>query len=295
MGGSLLFAALLTFASPALAQNCGTPAPEGPAVGPQYDTTHVYTSAADYDRFMQSLVATFGGRLTPKNTANVAPVPSSTWTQLALTPAGSISAFAFQTPVPWPLGAERTGYLVKDLDQAVAAARAAGASVLVAPFRDPIGRDAVIQWPGGVNMQLYVHDKAPCYAPLATVPENRVYVAPEAIDAFVRGFTAFAKGRLIGDEARAPGEEVGQPGARVRRVRIESGFGKLVAYATNGQLPFPYGREMTGYEVPDLDATLAKAQAAGAELLVGPVTLADRRSAMLRFPGGYIAELHAPR
>src|ERR1700686_1356254 len=31
------------------------------AVGPQYDTTHVYVAPADFDRFVASLLATFGG------------------------------------------------------------------------------------------------------------------------------------------------------------------------------------------------------------------------------------------
>jgi hypothetical protein len=31
------------------------------AVGPQYDTTHVYVAPKDFDRFVTSLVATFGG------------------------------------------------------------------------------------------------------------------------------------------------------------------------------------------------------------------------------------------
>jgi hypothetical protein len=31
------------------------------AVGPQYDTTHVYVAPEDFDRFVASLVATFGG------------------------------------------------------------------------------------------------------------------------------------------------------------------------------------------------------------------------------------------
>ena len=59
------------------------------------------------------------------------------------------------------------------------AAKATGADVLVAPFNDPIGRDAIIQWPGGVNTQLYWHTTAPSYSSLQTIPENRVYVSPE--------------------------------------------------------------------------------------------------------------------
>jgi predicted enzyme related to lactoylglutathione lyase len=63
--------------------------------------------------------------------------------------------------------------------------------------------------------------------------------------------------------------------------------------STDGHLPFPYGREMTGYAVPDLDGTIAKAKAAGVEVLVQPQLVGGRRTAMVQFPGGYIAEIHA--
>jgi len=36
----------------------------GVAVGPQYDTTHVYVAPQDFDRFVASLIATFGGTTT---------------------------------------------------------------------------------------------------------------------------------------------------------------------------------------------------------------------------------------
>src|ERR1700745_1105760 len=147
------------------------------AVGPQYDTTHVYVAPEDFDRFVASLIATFGGKTTKEGVFTVTPTPSSTMSQLVLTPAGSISVFGFKTPIPYPFGMERTGYLVTDLDGAALAARAAGADVLVSPFDDPIGRDAIIQWPGGVNMQLYWHTTPPSYPVLQTIPENRVYVS----------------------------------------------------------------------------------------------------------------------
>jgi hypothetical protein len=87
------------------------------------------------------------------------------------------------------------GYLVKDLDVAVKSARAAGADILVAPFPDPIGRDVIIQWPGGVSMQLYVHratkwenslrfivvcGSLPCSRSIAYWPKGR--------NSFVRGY-----------------------------------------------------------------------------------------------------------
>lgn len=268
---------------------------DGWGVGPQYDTTHVYVAPGDFDRFVASFQATFGGTLSKQGVFQVTPTPSQTMSQLTLTPAGSISVFGFKTPIPAPFGGERTGYLVTNLDDAVKAAKAAGASVIVAPFPDPIGRDAVVQWPGGVNMQLYWHTTAPNYAPLATVPENRIYIAPDRADAFIHDFLAFATGKVVSDDKAAPGAEIGKPGDTYRRTRLETPFGKLMLLATDGHLPFPYGREVTGYAVPDLDATLAKAKAAGVTVLVAPQTVGDRRGAMVEFPGGYIAEIHAAR
>src|SRR5256712_4176163 len=263
------------------------------AVGPQYDTTHVYVAPQDFDRFVASLIATFGGTTTKQGVFTVTPTPSSTMSQLVMTSAGTVSVFGFKTPVPFPFGLERTGYLVTDVDEAIRAAKAAGADVLVAPFNDPIGRDAIIQWPGGVNTQLYWHTTAPSYAALQTIPENRVYVSPDRADAFVSGFLAFSHGSLVSDEPRAPGAEIGKPTEIYRRVRIESKFGKLTALVTDGRLPYPYGREMTGYEVTNLTDTLTKAEASGVDVLVPPYKTDERESAVVQFPGGYIAEIHS--
>ncbi len=263
------------------------------AVGPQYDTTHVYVAPAEVDRFVQSFVATFGGQSTKQVVATVTPTPSRTTSQLVQTPVGTISVFGFQTPVPYPFGAERTGYLVSDLDVAVKAARQAGADILVAPFPDPIGRDAVIQWPGGVNMQLYWHTTKPAYAPFSTVPENRVYVSVDRVNAFVASFLAFSQGKVVSDVVNAPGSEIGRPGEHYRRVRIESSFGRMLIAVTDGHLPFPFGRELTGYEVENLDETLAKARAAGAQVLRRPEAQQDRVCAFVEFPGGYVAEIHS--
>ena len=263
------------------------------AVGPQYDTTHVYVAAEDFDRFVTSFVATFGGSTSKQGVFTVTPTPSSTMSQLVLTPVGTVSVFGFKTPIPYPFGSERTGYLVTDLDEAVRAARASGADVIVAPFNDPIGRDVIVQWPGGVNMQLYWHTTAPKYATLQTVPENRVYVSPDRADAFIRSFVAFSRGSVTGDDAKAPGVEIGRPSDTYRRVRITSAFGKVAVLVTDGHLPYPYGRELTGYEVLDVDTTVTKAKGAGARVLVDPYSADDRRSAIVQFPGGHIAEVHA--
>jgi predicted enzyme related to lactoylglutathione lyase len=263
------------------------------AVGPQYDTTHVYVAPEDFDRFVASFVATFGGSTSKQGVFTVTPTPSSTMSQLILTPVGTVSVFGFKTPVPYPFGIERTGYLVTDLDAAVRAARASGGDVIVAPFDDPIGRDVIVQWPGGINMQLYWHTTAPSYADLQTIPENRVYVSPDRADAFIRSFVAFSRGKVASDDPKAPGVEIGRPGGTYRRVRLASTFGNVAVLVTDGHLPYPYGRELTGYETLDLDTTLAKAESAGARVLVAPYSAADRRSAFVQFPGGYIAEIHA--
>jgi len=277
----------------AFAQSAQTVESVSVAVGPQYDTTHVYVAPEDFDRFVASLIATFGGTTTKQGVFTVTPTQSSTMSQLVLTPVGSVSVFGFKTPIPYPFGLERTGYLVTDMDEAVRAATSTGADVFVAPFNDPIGRDVVIQWPGGVNTQLYWHTTAPSYPPLQTVPENRVYVSPDRVDAFVRGFLAFSHGSLVSDEARAPGVEIGRPAETYRRVRVESKFGKLTALVTDGHLPYPYGREMTGYEVSNFAETVAKAKAAGADVLVPPYKTGERDAVVVRFPGGYIAEIHS--
>lgn len=268
------------------------PRSAGFGVGPQYDTSHVYVAPADVDRFAASFIATFGGQSTKQVVATVTPTPSSTTSQLLQTPVGTVSLFGFKTPIPYPFGAERTGYLVTDMDAAVKAAQAAGASLLVAPFPDPIGRDAVIQWPGGVNMQVYIHFTKPSYTPFQTVPENRVYVPPDRAAAFIRGFVAFSAGKIVSDDSNAPGSEIGRPDTSFRRVRLESAFGKLTVLVTDGHLPYPYGRETTGYEVANLDDTLTKATAAGATILLQPITSSGRKAAIVQFPGDYIAEIH---
>jgi len=276
-------------ASPALAET--TPAV---AVGPQYDSTHVYVAPEDFDRFVASFVSTLGGHTSQQGAFTVTPTPSKTMSQIVFAPVGILSVFGYQTPIPYPFGAERTGYLVTDMDKAVGAARAQGAAIVVAPFSDPIGRDAIIEWPGGVLMQLYWHTTAPSYDKLQSVPENRVYLSNDKADEFIRRFAGFAHGKIVADDAKAPAVEVGRPGEAYRRVRIESLFGKMTVLVTDGHLPYPYGRELSGYEVADLSDTLDKAKAAGATVLVAPYFSDHRQAAIVQFPGGYIAEIHSP-
>jgi hypothetical protein len=264
------------------------------AVAPQYGSTHVYVAPEEVDRFAASFLATFGGRSTKQVVATLTPTPSSATSQLLQTPVGLLSLFGFKTRIPYPFASERTGYLVTDMDTAIQAARASGTDVLVEPFPDPIGRDAVIQWLGGVTMQIYRHFAKPAYGSLATVPENRVYLSPDRADGFVSSFLKFSHGKVLSDDARAPGIEIGRPDEIYRRIRLDSDFGKVTAFVTDGHLPYPYGRELTGYEVADLSQTLDKAKAAGARALVHPYMADGRGAAVAEFPGGYIAEIHAP-
>jgi hypothetical protein len=264
------------------------------AVGPQYSTTHVYVAPEDFDKFVSSLRAVFGGETSPRGVFTVTPTPSKTISQAVLTPVGTFSVFGFQTPIPYPFGTERTGDLVTDLDGAVHSAAAHGADVTVAPFEDPIGRDAIVAWPGGVHMQFYWHTKPSSHPPLRSVPENRVYLSTGRVDAFIRSFVGFSGGTVAADERNAPGIEIGKEGETYRRVRITSGFGKITVAATDGHLPYPYGRERAGYEVTSLSDTLSKARDTGATVLVGSYKTERGYAAMVEFPGGYIAEVHSP-
>jgi len=265
----------------------------GVAVGPQYGTTHVYIAPADFDGFINSFVATFGGTPSKRIVGSVLPVPSSAEQQYVRTPVGAVSVFAYQTPIPFPFGQERTGYLVTNMDQAVSGARAAGAEVIVEPFKDPIGIDAVIQWPGGVKMQLYWHFTPSTAPPFETVPDNRVYISRDQADHFVADFVRFAHARVVSDNSHADAGEIGRPGETYRRIFVTSLFGNLQVLVTDGHLSYPFGHEMTGYQVANLAATLERAKAAGAKVLSPPYRTSDRTTAIVEFPGGYIAEVHS--
>ena len=289
---AVLLPTLLLLALTDAGMPCRAAAP-AVAVSPQYDSTHVYVAPEDFDRFTASLTATFGGSKSKQGLFQVTPTPSQTLSQLVLTPVGTFSVFGFKTPIPYPFGLERTGYLVTDMDAAVKSAQDHGADVIVTPFPDPIGRDAIIQWPGGVHMQLYWHTTAPHYDALKTIPENRIYISADRADVFVKDFLAFSGGRILLDDAHAPGLEIGRPGEHYRSVRLESPFGKMSILVTDGHLPYPYGHEMTGYEVADIADVLRRGKDSGVTTLVAPYESRGRKSAIVQFPGGYIAEIHS--
>jgi len=55
---------------------------------------------------------------------------------------------------------------------------------------------------------------------------------------------------VASDEAKASGAEIGRPSDTYRRVRIASNVRNVAVLVTDGHLPYPYGRERTGYETP---------------------------------------------
>ncbi|WP_300112403.1 hypothetical protein [Sphingobium sp.] len=95
-----------------------------------------------------------------------------------------------------------------------------------------------------------------------------VYVPVAEFDEFIRGFISTFGGKA-------------------------SGCGRTTLIVTDGAPPWPYSQELTGYGVAVLKGTLVRAQGAGVKLLVPTDTVGARSAAMVPFPGGYIAELHA--
>lgn len=295
--GPILAAALITVAAGCATTTTTTsPSPQPSAagiqsVGTQYDSAHVYVDPGQFDAFVRSWTATFGGTTTAATTTHVTPTPSTTRSQLILSPVGTLSVFGYLTPIPYPFGTERGGWLMADLDAGLAQARAAGATVVVAPFADPIGRDTVVQFPGGVNVQLYWHTTAPSYPPLRTVPDSRIYLGADALDPFLHAYRQFSGATIDSDDPAADGALVGRPGTTFRRIHLSGQSGNTTVLVTDGQLPYPYGHDTTGYGVPDVGSTIAKAQSAGAVVLAPP--RGESHSAILQFPGGYVAEIHS--
>ncbi|GAB2724041.1 VOC family protein [Kitasatospora kifunensis] len=265
------------------------------AMGPQYSAFHVYVQPGQLEAFAKSWVNTFGGNYVKPFTTQLTPTPSSALATQVFSPVALLSVFDFTTPVPYPFGQERTGWGVADTDAATRQARADGAASLVAAFPDPIGRDSVIQFPGGIDTQLW-HETALSPNPfpaLTTVPDNRVYVPSDTLPAFLKSYLAFTKGRVVLDDRDADGAQIGAPGTTYHRVAITSKYGNTVIISTaDGYLDNPFGHEVSGIEVPDLTATVAKAQANGATVLWGPYAGQGGHSAMVRFPGGFITEIH---
>ncbi len=50
---------------------------------------------------------------------------------------------------------------------------------------------------------------------------------------------------------------------------------------------------MTGFEVDNVTDTLTKAKAAGAKVLYGPYKANNKTTAIIKFPGNFISEIHS--
>lgn len=268
------------------------PSPAPRAYGVQYDATHVYVEHGKLNQFIQSWEATFGGTHNPPSAFGITPTPSKAMASIIKSPVGLLAAYDYQTPIPFPFGSEQTGFGVRGLDSAVTAARAAGATAPVAPWTGPVGREAVVRFPGGFSSQLWEQFDMSGFPPLVTQPEFRVYLSADTVDAFLRSYLQFTGGKVLSDVTNADGGEIGAPGTTYHRIRITTPYGNTVVLANDGDWNYPYGRDTTGYTVPDLNATIAKAKANGATVLSGPYAGHDRNSVIMQFPGGYIAELH---
>ncbi|MFE5084351.1 MULTISPECIES: VOC family protein [Streptomyces] len=285
----------LTIGTPA-AHSATAPAPaqhQPVSYGQQYAITHVYVEPGSIPAFDHSWEATFGGTdFNNFDNVDVTPTPSNEAFSFVSSPVGDLSVFDFHTDAPYPFRQERTGWGVVDVDAAVKAAKRSGAYELVSPFNDVAGRDAIIQFPGGLNTQLWLNFTVPKLPKLTTVPENRVYITADTLRPFLSSYLRFTHGKVVEDKHTADAAEVGEAGKTMRRVSITSPFGKAVVFVTDGHLPTPYGQETTGYQVDNLDSTLAKATATGAKVLVEPHTANGRSSAVVKFPGGYVVEVH---
>jgi hypothetical protein len=294
-GVAVLVASLLALCPGASGQAAtrpdGGPAGGSVGVGPQYDAPHVYVQPGTEQAFVKSWLATFGGTSTKPLLLDVTPTPSVTLSDIVLSPVGTLSVFEFKTGVPSPFGQETIGDMLANFPDGLKQAQRSGADLVVSPFNDPVGRDAVVQFPGGVDIQLWRHFQPVSFPKLATVPQSRVYLEPAAATAFIHDYLAFSGGRIIAAQNHVNGAQIGKPGSTFRQVLISSAFGQVLVIITNGWLPYPFGHESMGFVVPDLAATLTKAQAAGASVLWGPYHSRTLDNAIVQFPGGYITEI----
>ena len=100
-------------------------------------------------------MATFGGYATTPQSADLTPIPTKALASQVFSPVGPLAVFDFQSPRPYPFGLEETGWGVQDTDKATQIANADGASTLLAPFDDQIGRDGTVQSSGGFITEIH--------------------------------------------------------------------------------------------------------------------------------------------
>ena len=214
--------------------------------------------------------------------------------QLVLTPAGTLSVFGFKTPVPYPFGVERTGYLVTDLDAAVQAAQADGADVLVSAVqrshrqgrRDSMARRRE-------HAALLAHDAAIVPGAQNDSGEPRLRFPGPGKRIRSQLSRRFRTARLFPTMRTRRESRSGAPPIPTGASGSLRSSARWPCSSPTGILPYPYGREMTGYEVANLAETLAKPRPRVCQSWLGPISADERSSAIVQFPGGYIAEIHS--
>jgi hypothetical protein len=65
-----------------------------------------------------------------------------------------------------------------------------------------------------------------------------------------------------------------------------------VISTADGDSNYPFGDEVSGVSVANLTTTLAKARANGASVLWGRYAGQGGDSTLVRFPGGFVTEIH---
>lgn len=257
--------------------------------GTQNGSTHIYLQSGTLASFTNSIASTFGGSIQQGGTAQITPTPSTVKSAFVFTPVGNFTGFEYTTPVPKPFGNENYGFMVSDMEQALLAARQLGASVMIEPFPDALGRDAVLIWPNGVQMQLFQHFKPQNNQSLKNTPETRLYIPVDRADEFIHSYSQFSLSILVQDRVLVAGDQPISDGA-LREVHLtsETSFGNTHIFVTNGHLNVPFGYEVTGYAVDDFQQTYVKAVENQAKTLWSNY----QNSAIIEFPGGYKAEIH---
>ena len=102
--GVALVLTLVAVGSPhvgTFAQSAQTDRTAAVAVGPQYDTTHVYVAPEQFRRLScRACWPRSAAQLPNKGVFTVTPTPSSTMSQLVLTPVGTFRSSASRHPYP---------------------------------------------------------------------------------------------------------------------------------------------------------------------------------------------------
>ena len=263
------------------------------AVGAQYDTAHVYVAPADLDRFSDSLIATFGGTKSQKAELTITPTPSKTNWQAVLHSGWHVLCVRFHDADPISVR-PRTNRLPRDrhgcsdpIGESQRSRRCRGTvqrSHWARCHRSVAGRH--------IYAALLAYDRAELREARQGPRKQGVRVtgSRRCVCPRFRGVLA-REDRLRRPERtrRRGGPTKGYLPPRADQLHIRED--RRARYRWTA--PYPYGREISGYEVANLADTVSKAKATGATVLVDPYTADRRQAAIISFPGGYIAEIYS--